>query len=1227
VNLCAPISVEEKSYKELTAMCEKHYKVVRTEEGERINFRNCKQKPNQTISEFSLELKKLIRYCNYRDQKEALKETFLAGMCNQFIRTKVMADCTGKDFETCVAKAQDIEKIYAETKVHLKEQAGAASAASASVNCIDGTRSTCYRCTGDHDPNRCRFKGTKCFKCQRIGHIGKACFARKSRGKSEQNSQDQRKNSLEQTSRGRQQNSQSGNSQWNSQDHRRKNSQGHRHKNSYKTRFVDDDDDYDDDLCTTVYSDWCAVQNDENDSVNYENDDDVELYTVHSVVSGAAPPVNVEVFVNNQPVKFIVDTGANVSIISNAVYENKFADCSLRQCRIKLKGYSGKYIPVVGEFDVLVEHHGQSKVLPLVVADGADVCLLGRNWMSQIRLDWARIFNVITSSVNSVQSETIKLKDNNFKMRNPENLDKLLEQYKDVFSSDQGTIKDFAAQIHVQSDATPRFFKPRPVPYALKEAVEKELDRLEKAGVIKKVSRSDWASPIVVVPKRDNSVRVCGDYKVTINPVLQEEVYPLPTAEDLFAKLHGGKIFSKIDLTSAYLQLEVDNNSKKFLTINTHKGLYQYQRLSFGVSTAPLIFQRVMDQVLQGLDHVVCSQDDILIESSDEKTHVKLLNRVLQRLSEYHIKAKPNKSEFFKTKLCFLGHVVDQVGLHPDESKVNAIAELRAPQNVKELQTVIGIVNYYGKFLPFQANLMRPLYELLRKEVSWKWTKECQTVLDRIKALLTTSAVLVHYDPARPITVACDASPYGVGAVLSHIMDNGEERPVAYASRTLTSAERKFHKYVYGRKFTLITDHKPLVNIFGPKTGVPTLAAQRLQGWALILMAHQYDIQYRKSADHANCDTLSRLPLDVQESDAEARESPIYFASRVDDLPVTARDIASATRTDPVLSKVYELTLNGWPDSCKDDDILPYFRRKHELSIDQGCVLWGVRVIIPAKYREKLVEELHTEHPGIVRMKACAHSYFWYPSLDGDIENKVKSCGTFQAVQNKPPGAPLIPWMPSGKVWDRIHIDFADYQQTYYLIIVCAPSKWLEAVMMKTITSEKTIRVLKAKFAQFGIPEEIVSDNGPQLTSQEFEDFLRSNGIKHTLVPPYHPASNGQAERCVATVKLALKKHMLDYTGANREDRLNQFLLMYRTTPHSTTGRSPAEIFLKRRPRTRFDLLKPDLRKTIQDSQAIQKKYHDQLPTQFREFAVGEIVRVKNCRNGVETFVKGVETY
>jgi hypothetical protein len=222
---------------------------------------------------------------------------------------------------------------------------------------------------------------------------------------------------------------------------------------------------------------------------------------------------------------------------------------------------------------------------------------------------------------------------------------------------------------------------------------------------------------------------------------------------------------------------------------------------------------------------------------------------VLQRLSEYHIKAKSNKSEFFKTKLCFLGHVVDQVGLHPDESKVNAIAELRAPQNVKELQTVIGIVNYYGKFLPFQANLMRPLYELLRKEVSWKWTKECQMVLDCIKALLTTSAVLVHYDPARPITVACDASPYGVGAVLSHIMDNGEERPVAYASRTLTSAERnyaqlkkeclalvfavkKFHKYVYGRKFTLITDHKPLVNIFGPKTGVPTLAAQRLQKWS-----------------------------------------------------------------------------------------------------------------------------------------------------------------------------------------------------------------------------------------------------------------------------------------------------------------------------------------------------------------------------------------------------------
>ena len=219
--------------------------------------------------------------------------------------------------------------------------------------------------------------------------------------------------------------------------------------------------------------------------------------------------------------------------------------------------------------------------------------------------------------------------------------------------------------------------------------------------------------------------------------------------------------------------------------------------------------------------------------------------------------------------------------------------------------------------------------------------------------MLASDQILAHCDPKKPIILACDASPFGVGAVLSHMVD-GVERPVAYASRTLTSAEKnysqverealaivfgvtKFNKFLYGRKFTLLTDHEALTVIFGPKRGIPSLAAARFQRWALILMAHQYDIIYCKSADHANADVLSRFP--VKDDKNLATELPINYFSYTDDLPVSAQEISAETRKNPVLSKVLNYIMNGWPKYNPDEDLKDYFSRRRELTVDQGCIL------------------------------------------------------------------------------------------------------------------------------------------------------------------------------------------------------------------------------------------------------------------------------------------------
>ena len=238
--------------------------------------------------------------------------------------------------------------------------------------------------------------------------------------------------------------------------------------------------------------------------------------------------------------------------------------------------------------------------LPIVVAEGDKPVLLGRNWLDKLNLNWATIFKV--SEVNAV--------------------DGLIARYQVQFEKGYGHLKQFKSSIQVREDAQPILLKARPVPYALKEKVEQELQRLEEEGIIYKVSQSDWAAPLVSVPKKDGTLRVCGDYKMTVNQCANVDQHPLPNAEDLLATLSGGKIFSKIDLSHAYQQVELDDNSQKYLTINTHKGLYRYKRLPYGVSSAPAIFQRIMDQLFLRGKFTVWRLDDILISGSSPKEHL-----------------------------------------------------------------------------------------------------------------------------------------------------------------------------------------------------------------------------------------------------------------------------------------------------------------------------------------------------------------------------------------------------------------------------------------------------------------------------------------------------------------------------------------------------------------------------------------------------------------------------
>jgi transposase InsO family protein len=466
-----------------------------------------------------------------------------------------------------------------------------------------------------------------------------------------------------------------------------------------------------------------------------------------------------------------------------------------------------------------------------------------------------------------------------------------------------------------------------------------------------------------------------------------------------------------------------------------------------------------------------------------------------------------------------------------------------------------------------------------------------------------------------------------LGAVLSHRMPNGDKKPVGFASRTLSKAEKnyshldkealaiiygvkKFHQYLHGRRFEIKTDHKPLTHIFNESRATPTMASGRIQRWALTLGAYDYTIQYKEGKNMANADALSRLPLKSSPVEVPRLSELVHLVEHLEFTLISCKQIKLWTDHDTTLSRIRTWVLEGWPDkgSTDDDpDLQPYFRRKNELSSEGGCVLWGNRVVVPVKGRKHALGMLHEAHPGIVRMKALARAYLWWPGMDRDIEQCVKLCNECQSLRKMPPAAPPHPWVRPDRPWSRVHIDYAGpFLGKMFLLAIDAHSKWLEVHATNTSTSTATIELLRKTFASLGLPEVIVSDNATTFTSEEFTEFL--NGIRHVRSAPYHPASNGLVERAVQTFKDSMKR----LTSGSLETRLSRFLFRYRITPHTSTGTSPSELMWGKRLRSPLDLLVPSKSPSNEEL----PRPLDNSPTLTRQFYVNDRVYARSYSSG-----------
>uniref|UniRef100_A0A914UV91 RNA-directed DNA polymerase n=1 Tax=Plectus sambesii TaxID=2011161 RepID=A0A914UV91_9BILA len=458
--------------------------------------------------------------------------------------------------------------------------------------------------------------------------------------------------------------------------------------------------------------------------------------------------------------------------------------------------------------------------------------------------------------------------------------------------------------------------------------------------------------------------------------------------------------------------------------------------------------------------------------------------------------------------------------------------------------------------------------------------------------------MLSHYQPELPIVLAVDASSEGIGAVLLHRLPDGKELPIAHASKTLTPTKkrypqiekealalifsiRKFHQFIWGRHFLLQTDHQPLVRIFGSKKELLRTAANRLQNYGIILMGYSFDIEYINTSKFGKADGLSRLPL-IDDDDVQLLIKKIdlglseTYTKTLANLPIQADQVGDATASDPTFQAVMTLHRKGWPEKLTPtfkvqastvtaDSLTPYFHICHELAIANDCLLWGLRVLIPTSFHPRILAQPHDTHPGQRAMKRLARQRFWWLGMDKDIEKKTAQCDACKRMLNNTSKVPLQPWPATQQPFQRLHIDFAGpYLDAMWLIIG------------KTSTKD-VIAALFELFPRYGIAKEIVSDNGRQFISEEFEQWCTRHGIRHLCSAPYQAQSNGQVERFVQRFKGAMSK--MEEEGERKEDvhlRLLKFLQRYHIVPYPLTDQAPAILFLNREPRSQWNLLYDD---------------------------------------------------
>lgn len=806
----------------------------------------------------------------------------------------------------------------------------------------------------------------------------------------------------------------------------------------------------------------------------------------------------------------------------------------------------------------------------------------------------------------------------------------LLAKWRHVFSAHE---EDYGhtdiAKHHIPTgDAAPIRERFRPLPPTLYKEMRTLLQGMLDKGVIKE-SCSPWAAPIVLVQKKCGAWRFCVDYR-KLNSVTHKDAFPLPRIEDSLTSLTKAEWYTTLDLASGYWQVELEERDKEKTAFTTPLGLFQFERMPFGLCNAPATFQRLMQRCLgnQLTESALVYLDDVVIFSPDFATHLHHLETVFQSLARYGLKLRPEKCQFFRKEVKFLGHVVSGQGVSPDPEKVTAVQEWNPPTTAKQVHSFLGFVGYYRRFIKDFAKIAKPLHELLvgrsRRQRGGSppinWTNECEAAFQSLKQELLKAPILAYADFTRPFTLYTDASHLGLGAVLAQEQD-GQEKVIAYASRSLRPAERndsnyssfklellamkwaiveKFKDYLWGAKVTVITDNNPLVHLQTAK-----LAAVE-QRWAAQLANFDYTIKYRPGREHTNADVLSRLPTPhtEQESTEPTSEELLVGVVVAPGTPTETVPVGwgwdpsrwkKLQEQDDTLRLVRGYLHRGWlprgpewvnlPETVKK--LLHHWRRLH---LRDGVVCRNIKdslthetlqqVVVPADQTKALWEAYHSEtgHQGVERMMSLLRRGFYWSGMEETVNSWTQTCPRCVLRKAKPePRAPLVPIVPKAPL-NIVSMDFLTLSRPtdrYQNILVITDlfTKYAWAIPTADQTAITTARALWNHVIQpFGCPETLHSDQGPNFKSKVISELCNLYGCRKSHTTPYHPQGNGVCERFNQTLL-----NLLGTLEAEKQNRWPEYLPglvhAYNNSVHSSTGYAPTYLMFGRHTRLPIEMV------------------------------------------------------